>query len=687
MKTPSPLIKKLPELSARAFYIAAAALVALRLLLTSQQKLYLCPEVSMLDDMLMYKLARSVAEGGWLGAYNYLTLGKRALYAVWLALLNKAGISVLFAGQLLAVSAAAAAARALRPVTQNRFIRLLALAFLLFSPNAYADFTLRVYRANISSSFALLFFAGAVGLILRAREGKPAKLFGWGALAGLSFAAEWLLREEAAWLLPMAALAVIASALLIVKKTSGGDATQTGARCAALALSLLLALAGIGAYAGVNHAHYGRFVTSDLTSAEFAEAYGAMTRIVVPESDKNPIVPVPQASREKLAEASPLFAELMPYLESDDFMRWQKDCGSGLEYSGGGIYWAVRNAASLAGYYETPQKAQDYFRALAHEINAAADAGLLGEVLPRRSGLNSPITSDYIVPTLKMSLESLVRVASYGELRCDPESSIGSDLVLDEMEAFLHCEAQRVSYSDSEDGSARRLVFWAVSERAPVSAVLSGSSSGELKGQTIISTAGDVYLDYLLAGKDMRYTSGARLTVDYELAPGESAALALTDGETSITVPISPESEYPTETISEGGITYRIEYAGAALQSTTEYGFAELWLYRLMRVIVWVYRALGTLMFAAGTAALALAVIAFIKKKSLFGSGVELAVCLGCLLSAALRIGMMSFADVSAFGLGVYTMYLADVYPLMTLWEIAAIALWLRSRRAQRDKA
>lgn len=686
MKRPS-LLKKLPELNARMFYIAAAALIALRLLLTSQQKLYLCPEVSMLDDMLMYKLARSVAEGGWLGAYNYLTLGKRALYAVWLALLNKAGISVLFAGQLLAVSAAAAAARALRPVTQNRFIRLLVLAFLLFSPNAYADFTLRVYRANISSSFALLFFAGAAGFMLRAREGKPSKLFCWGALAGLSFAAEWLLREEAAWLLPMAALAVIISAVLIVKKTSGGTVTQTGARCAALAVSVALALAGIGAYASVNYAHYGRFVTSDLTSAEFADAYGAMTRIVVPESDKNPIVPLPRSSREKLAEASPLFAELMPYLESDDFLRWQKDCGDGIEYSGGGIYWAVRNAASLAGYYETPQKAEEYFRALAHEINAAADAGLLGEVLPRRSGLNSPITADYIAPTLKMSLESLARVASYGELRCDPESSIGSDLVLDEMEAFLHCEAQRVSYSEPESDSAARLVFWAVSERAPVGATLYNAAGEGLRCQTIASTAGDVYLDYLLEGEDMRYTSGARLTVNYELAPGEAAELALTDGETSTTVPISPDSRYPSEIITEGTITYRIEYAGAAQQSTTEYGFAELWLYRLMRVIVWVYRALGVVMFVAGTLALALAVIAFIKKKSLFGSGTVLAVCLGCLFSAALRIGMMSFADVSAFGLGVYTMYLADVYPLMALWEIAAIALWLRSGRLHKGNA
>ncbi|MEG1984542.1 MAG: hypothetical protein RR009_04580, partial [Oscillospiraceae bacterium] len=36
------------------------------------------------------------------------------------------------------------------------------------------------------------------------------------------------------------------------------------------------------------------------------------------------IVPLPYSSREKLYKTSPLFAELEPYLESDDFTRWQR---------------------------------------------------------------------------------------------------------------------------------------------------------------------------------------------------------------------------------------------------------------------------------------------------------------------------------------------------------------------------
>ena len=48
-------------------------------------------------------------------------------------------------------------------------------------------------------------------------------------------------------------------------------------------------------------------------------------------------------------------------------------------------------------------------------------------------------------------------------------------------------------------------------------------------------------------------------------------------------------------------------------------------------------------------------------------------VLVGIILSAALRIGMIAFAETSAFGIGTYPMYLASVYPLMILFEILAI--------------
>lgn len=656
------------DIPLRTYLFAAGILCAARLLLTAWQKLFLCPEISMLDDMLMYDMARSVVSGNWLGAYSYLAMGKHALFAVWLALLNRLGVSVLFAGQLLFVTAALCAAAALRPLLKNNARRLAFLALLLFSPNSYADFTLRVYRDNITSSVTLIFFACCAGFALRARRGSGRSLWLFGAGAGFSLGAAWLLREDAAWLLPFAALALVLSFFEIFK------GARSIARFAALSLLVALPIASISAYSFVNCKNYGRFAVSDLSSPEFADAYGAMTRVIIPKNERNPIIPVPASTREKLYAVSPSFAELREYLEAPDFLRWQKDCGDGqLEFSGGGIYWAVRGAASLAGHYDSPESAKAYYENVANEINAAADSGALGEVLPKRSGLNTPITAQYVGPTLVSSLKSLYTVVTYADLRCDPENSVGSDLLIDEMEQFLHCKSQREHYSFTaaeKPPLSKKVVFWAICDDAPVSARLLAADGSDIRCDNIASSAGDLYLDNLLRGKDLRNTAGARQTLYFE--NDGAASLELSSGIERISIPAMKTTPVTTS----GRITYRVEYAGAAPEVSTEYGVVELWLYRAMRIIVWIYRALGTLLFCAAVYALGRFVIRSASRRKLpKNSGTAFALCLGLLFSAALRIGMVSFADVSAFGLGVYTMYLSAVYPLMTLFECTALVL------------
>ena len=670
------------DIPPKLFWLLFALLAAVRLLLTSCQRLQLDCETSMLDDMLMYKLATNISSGAWLGKYGYLTLSKRALYAVWLALLNKLGISVVLAGNVLAAAAAAAVCASLAPVIKKRWLQLAFFAVLVFSPNSFADFTLRVYRDNISTSFAMLFFAGALGLALRAgREGYTTRgLIGWAALGGISFGCCYLMREDAAWLF---VVAVPTALIYAVRSLHGAKGRAAVGRLGALALSVALALGCVGAYAGMNYKYYGRFIVSDLTSSEFEAAYGAMTRVVVPQDEKNPIVPIPASTREKLAAACPSFAELMPYLESAEFSRWQKDCGDGeIDYSGGGFYWAVRSAASLLGYYETPQKAQEYFTRLADEINAAADSGALGEVLPERSGLNSPVTADYILPTLKESVSGLLRVVTYSGLRCEPEAtSTGTDIVLDEMEEYLHCKAQRFSY-DYSGSTERELVVWAVSEQGSVGVWINDGDGVSAAVDNTISTAGDIYLDFLFEGTDLLYTDGARHTIYYDSAKtGDGLNLVLSCGDTRIELAIDELGELPGEITTQGGITYRIEHYGEAAVASTRFGFAELWLYRIMRVVVMLYHIIGPVMFAGGTFALFYSAIIFIKRKRMFECGATFAMCLCTLFAAAIRIGMMAFADCSAFGLGLYSMYLAAVWPLMTVWETLAAACAVRVKR------
>ncbi len=652
------------ELSPRVFWLCAAAAVALRLLLLSRQTMTLYPETSMLDDMLMVKAAQNILAGQWLGAYNYLTIGKHMLFPVWLALISKLGISYLLAGQLLYTAASAALVHSLAPAMKNRLWRLAFFVYLLFNPASYADFTLRVYRDNITVSFVMLVFAGFIGLALRAGDDKPRTMRRWGLLGGLALGCSWLLREDGGWLLPFCIVAAVVVLVFMLR----AKPEKLAARIAALLIPFVAAGVCIACYSGMNYIHYGRFIVSDLTSREFQAAYGAMTRVVADEADDNPIVPIPKASRDKLAAASPLFASLAPYLDSRDFTRWQKDCGDGyLDYSGGGFYWAVRNAASLAGYYENADTARQFYIDLAAEINAACDSGAFASI-GARSGLNSPITADRIGPTLAESLRGLYTVVTYANIDDSPQISTGSELVMDEIETFLHAEAKRTTKTATDDS---RIVVWAFSPTSAVELALVDGSGNPVAAQIGLNTGSDIYLDELYARRDQRYTGACRRTVYIDRASLDGLQLQLTSADGGVTIPAAV-TDAPQTT---NDITYRVEYVGAGYDEQVTFGFVEIWLYRLMRVIVLLYRVANTALFAA---AVVLGFAAFIRctRRKMWrpALSMQFILALGLLGMAALRIGMVSFAEVSAFGIGTFPMYLAAVYPLLITFSFLGIS-------------
>ena len=73
---------RLPELSARAFWLCAAAVVLIKCVLTSFQSAYIWVGGAPLDDELMFRAANAISNGEWLGAYDYLTLSKSMFFAV-----------------------------------------------------------------------------------------------------------------------------------------------------------------------------------------------------------------------------------------------------------------------------------------------------------------------------------------------------------------------------------------------------------------------------------------------------------------------------------------------------------------------------------------------------------------------------------------------------------------------------
>ena len=381
------------DISAKFLWGLALAAVAVKLILCSQQLFEAVPLASTIDDGLMMRLATSIREGNWLGEYDYLTLGKHSFFALWLAFLNVLHVNFLVGGQLLYAAACLVLLAAVKPLFCTNAARGLVFLAVLWLPASWAQFTLRVYRDNIYPALVLLALGGLVGAFCRFAQ--PAKkAVPYYVVAGAALAAAWLCHEDNALLLPfVGCAAAVYLVFLFTSKTAG----QKRAKLALLLLPLALWAGGITAWKAMNYRYYGRFIVSDFSQGEFADAMGALTR-VAPDAQQR-YIPIPYQTRQMLYEISPTFALLQPYIETThNYERYGLAHRS--EFMANGIHWMLREAAANAGVYATPETARAFWQAVADEVNAACDAG---EVPAGRkhSGVFSPVKAEYILPSLE----------------------------------------------------------------------------------------------------------------------------------------------------------------------------------------------------------------------------------------------------------------------------------------------
>ena len=62
--------KRFPTVGPHMMWLLAAFLIAVKLVLTSFQLMIASPDLSPIDDTLMFQLARNITAGQWLGKYN-----------------------------------------------------------------------------------------------------------------------------------------------------------------------------------------------------------------------------------------------------------------------------------------------------------------------------------------------------------------------------------------------------------------------------------------------------------------------------------------------------------------------------------------------------------------------------------------------------------------------------------------
>ena len=396
---------RLPELSARAFWLCVAAVVLIKCVLTSFQSAYIWVGGAPLDDELMFRAANAISNGEWLGAYDYLTLSKSMFFAVWLAFLHALHLPYLISGQLLWCGASLLAALAFRPwlrhAGRGRWAELVLFAVLAFNPASTAAYTLRVYRDNIFPALCLFCFAGFCGALLRAIFTPESRRWPWLLAAGAGLVTGYLDREDAGlFLLPFAALATLVLVWLTLRQ-------HHPRRLAALVLPFALLGAGILTFS--------------------PEGY-------------TPLVAVTKGARELLYENVPELAPLEYWLEEDpqlqnDFRDPELD-----DYRAGSFYWAIRRAAQFEGLYDTAQEAEEYWASVAARINALCDDGTLPSWTGERSSTTPPIRAEHVLPVLAESAKGALWALTFQD--CQPYEalrSIGTEEDFAQWSAYLHC--------------------------------------------------------------------------------------------------------------------------------------------------------------------------------------------------------------------------------------------------------
>lgn len=314
-----------------------------------------------LDDAWFFGRAHDLAAGRWLGPYSAVTLMKGPGYPFFLAACYGLGVSAMLAQALLNLAASSLFARALWrigacwPLAAGIFVACLWHPYL---------FPLRVIRDDIYAAQALLYLACLIETLVA--RGKVARIV-WPVGAGLSFAWLWMTREEGVWVAP--ASVMLCTAILWRDRSRLIDLARAAAAAAAVFAVVM----------GANFAVYRTMSIVDFKGRAYRGALDALQSVRVGE----PVayVPVPGKVRDRLYTVSPAFASLRPYFEGEGRNWMAEGCriypGSCGDYAGGWFVWALRDAVSSVGAYDTAAHADAFYRTLAAEIHAACRDGRL----------------------------------------------------------------------------------------------------------------------------------------------------------------------------------------------------------------------------------------------------------------------------------------------------------------------
>ena len=342
------------------------------------------------DEYLMLTNSENLIKGNYLGSYNWLTLVKGIGFPIFVMLGFKIGLSNLCMYSLFYSFSSLIALYAFSKFTNNRKIKILFFAGILYCPAAFENGQL-LYRNMITIPLSILLVSSFFMIYYNLINKKNNVV--WLFICSISWAWLWNTREDTIWTIPLAFTVFLICTLIIVfNKSLTDNLRQKFKKIIIIFIPFYFLIFSINLISFINYKYYGIYTTNQLNDSNYTKAVLLMMRVKPPEFKEN--VTITRDTLKLLYKYSPTLNLLSNRIEYD----YEKGVGLVNVYENNGeinedlITWELTGTAASLGFYETSQKAEEFWGNVYKELKKAIDDGKLETrfMLPSRSLIPYP---------------------------------------------------------------------------------------------------------------------------------------------------------------------------------------------------------------------------------------------------------------------------------------------------------
>jgi hypothetical protein len=318
------------------------------------------------DDQLFINLLRNLTEGCWLGTFNNLTLAKGPAFPLLLSTLYFFKIPIQIFYSLMAILTGIILYITCESYTRNPLIRGLVAVLVVFYPGL--DFV----RPLRDTYFYWMSILGILILLLNLKNlQKDILNRGQMLISGLIFGILIICREE--WITLIFPVIVFILFFLLYKSVFSVKSELKIPFVKIFTLGLFLPSFLVST---INLHKYGSFITSDFKEKSFTRFLDNLQTIKTKGYTNN--ILISEEARNIAYQNSPRFALLKQYLDDKDapLKGWQTFSTQAYpetkgDYGGNWLYWAIRDAVQLAGFYNSSYSAKKYYDSVSDELENA----------------------------------------------------------------------------------------------------------------------------------------------------------------------------------------------------------------------------------------------------------------------------------------------------------------------------